>query len=290
MIRSVSASLMLPLFALLMSMAPSARAAESYDNCTGFITSLPATIATQGTWCLKQDLATAVTSGNAIQVTTSNVTIDCNDFKIGGLAAGAGTQTNGIVAINRLNVTVRRCNIRGFYIGVFFSGASSGGHTLEDNRFDNNTAYGIYVEGDASLIQRNRLFGTGGSTVSADAFGIVAVDSVDILGNTVFGVVARVGGNGSAYGIKTTFNGSGRLVGNGVKAVVKDGTGKTYGIYNTSSDRMFIRENDVVGDGTTGSIGITCTNDNGDARDNLLTHFAVAISTCFDGGGNAVIP
>ena len=77
-----------------------ASAAESYDNCAGFITSLPAVISSQGTWCMKQDLATAVTSGFVITVATNNVTIDCNNFKLGGLAAGAGTQASGIFANN----------------------------------------------------------------------------------------------------------------------------------------------------------------------------------------------
>src|SRR6185369_16529682 len=72
-----------------------ASAAESYDNCTGFITSLPAVVTTQGTWCLKQDLATAITSGNAITINTGNVTIDCNDFKLGGMSAGLATQAIG---------------------------------------------------------------------------------------------------------------------------------------------------------------------------------------------------
>ena len=68
--------------------SPASTAAESYDSCTGFIESLPATISTQGVWCLRRNLATAMTSGNAITITVNNVTIDCNDFKIGGLAAG----------------------------------------------------------------------------------------------------------------------------------------------------------------------------------------------------------
>ena len=77
---------------------PAARAAESYDSCRGTITSLPTTITTQGTWCLKGDLATALDSGVIITVATSNVTIDCNGFKIGNLAAGEDTQTTGIHA------------------------------------------------------------------------------------------------------------------------------------------------------------------------------------------------
>ena len=76
--------------ALLAVYASPALAAESYDNCTGYIESLPASISTQGTWCLRKDLATGMASGNAIEVKANNVVIDCNDFKIGGLAAGAG--------------------------------------------------------------------------------------------------------------------------------------------------------------------------------------------------------
>ncbi|HEY0660644.1 MAG TPA: hypothetical protein VGD21_04900 [Lysobacter sp.] len=37
-------------------------ATESYDNCNGFIDTLPATISTQGTRCLRKDLSTAMKS------------------------------------------------------------------------------------------------------------------------------------------------------------------------------------------------------------------------------------
>ena len=165
-------------------------AAQSYDNCTGFITSLPATISTQGTWCLNADLATAITSGTAITVATNNVTIDCNDFRLGGLAAGLGTQANGIRANNRDNLTIRRCNIRGFFYGVWSDGGS--GHLIEDSRFDGNTYVGIFVDANASIIRRNIVRATGGSTLSSDAFGISTSGSVDVLDNTINGVIARV--------------------------------------------------------------------------------------------------
>src|SRR5687768_721081 len=83
--------------------APAARAGESYDNCTGTIDALPATITTQGVWCLRGDLSTSLASGIAITVETNNVTIDCNDFKLGGLAAGTATQTVGIYASGKQN-------------------------------------------------------------------------------------------------------------------------------------------------------------------------------------------
>src|SRR4249919_1254017 len=141
------------LLALCLLAPRAAHAAESYDNCTGFITSVPTVISSQGTWCLKQDLATAMTTGVAITIATNNVTIDCNDFKLGGLAAGLGTTAYGIFSSNHLNTTVRRCNIRGFYVGLDLGGVSSGGNVAEDNRLDGNVNIGIWMEGDGSVVR-----------------------------------------------------------------------------------------------------------------------------------------
>jgi hypothetical protein len=46
--HSIAAALVLAAAGL--SASPAARGAESYDNCTGFIDSVPATITTQGVW------------------------------------------------------------------------------------------------------------------------------------------------------------------------------------------------------------------------------------------------
>ena len=131
----------------LLSAPGAALAAQSYDACEGrFIDSLPATITTQGVWCFRKDLSTAITSGGAITIATNNVTIDCNDFKLGGLAAGAATAARGIQASDKLNATIRNCNVRGFYAGVYIDGtarAKTAGHVIENNRFASNTHYGI---------------------------------------------------------------------------------------------------------------------------------------------------
>src|SRR5688572_11518098 len=74
--------------ALACSAAHRADAAASYDACTGFIDTLPATIGTQGTWCLRNNLTSSLASGAAISIATNNVVLDCNGFKIGGLSAG----------------------------------------------------------------------------------------------------------------------------------------------------------------------------------------------------------
>ncbi|HMB42890.1 MAG TPA: right-handed parallel beta-helix repeat-containing protein, partial [Luteimonas sp.] len=152
------------LLCLLLTGAGRAHAAQSYDNCVGYITTLPAVITTQGTWCLKQDLATAITSGSAITINNNNVTIDCNDFKLGGLSAGTGTLSSGIYAVSRSNITVRRCNVRGFFIGVNLYATTTGGNLVEDNRLDGNTLEGLSVFGDGSIVRRNVITNTGGST------------------------------------------------------------------------------------------------------------------------------
>ena len=133
--------------------APAVQAAGSYDNCTGYVDSLPATLATQGTWCLRHDLSSAMVSGEAITIGANNITLDCNGFKLGGLAAGPDTTTIGIFAANRTNITVRDCAIRGFYGGIYLNGGR--GHRVEDNRLDQHRGFGITVTGDGgSLVQR----------------------------------------------------------------------------------------------------------------------------------------
>jgi hypothetical protein len=261
-----------------------AQAAESYDNCTGFITSLPAVITTQGTWCLKKDLATAMTSGSAIDIQTNNVMIDCNDFKLGGLAAGATSEAAGIDAKDRLNLTVRHCNIRGFFRGLIFWG-TGGGHVVEDNRFDGNLYAGLEVWGDGSVVRRNRIFDTGGSVFSFEAFGMYSVDSVDILDNTVSGVT-----NDHATGIWTDTNSGGSVSGNRVRNLLASGGGIAVGIYTPGSDHLAIRDNDLGGNASAGSIGIECFVTSNRALGNVIAGFATGISGCSDDGGNVIAP
>jgi len=286
MTRFNASSFFLLALAMFLSMPRLAHAAESYDNCSGFITSIPATITTQGTWCLKTDLATAITSGNAITINTNNVTIDCNNFKLGGLAAGVGSQATGIGGTSRLNTTVRHCNIRGFYYGIDFAGASSGGHVVEDSRFDGNLYIAIDVEADGSTIRRNLVFDTGGSTNSINAEAIYAAGLVDILDNTISGVLATTGGSGSAQGIYT-YSAGGTISGNRVRGLVGDGAGGSYANYNLFSNRVSIHNNDFIGPGTQ---GLHCFTSDGSFRDNLISGYTTANDSCTDGGGNAIVP
>ena len=270
------------------------QAAESYDNCTGFITSLPVTISSQGTWCLKQDLATAITSGAAITINTNNVTIDCNNFKLNGLAAGVGTSTAGVSLSDRFNATVRRCKIGGFFRGILFlstTASSGGGHVVEDNRFDLNTHEGVLVFGDGSVIRRNRILDTAGSTVQTSAYGIYVAYNVDVMDNIIANVTSDSSTNSWATGIYIYNSFRTRIIGNTVRGVTADGTGNPVGIVASSEDYLIFRGNDLAGDASAGSQGITCANGLGDsARDNVVSGFASTISGCVDGGGNDIVP
>src|SRR5690606_2404136 len=149
-------------------------------------------------------------------------------------------------AIQRLNATIRNCSIRGFRRGVGLFGSSGGGHVVEDNRLDNNTYMGINIAGDGSVVRRNQVLDTGGG--AEHAFGIYAWYGVDILDNTVSGVLpaGNAAGTGSAYGIYTHLNPNGSISTNRVRSLVSRGEGGVYGIYNSSSDRISVRGNDIV--------------------------------------------
>lgn len=275
------------LFALSLLLPAPASAAQSYDNCAGFIDSLPATISTQGTWCLRRDLSLPSAGSTGLFLTANNITIDCNHYKLGGLSAGAGTSAYGITASGKLNITVRNCNIRGFKYGIYLDGG--GGHVVEDNGFDGNTVGALSVTGDGSVVRRNRVLNTGGSSIETGvAFGIAAGLDVDVLDNTVSGVLPTPngGGHGDAYGISA---GTGSVSGNRVRSVVSLGNGYNYGIsinydINTVLGRAIMRDNEVVGVGS--GVGLYCFSDRDSAKDNVVSGYTSGILGCTDAGGN----
>ena len=172
-------------------------------NCTA-ITTLPAVITVQGVYCLTGNLATAITTGNAIEIQTNNVVLDLNGFKLGGLAAGPGTGATGIHAADRQNITIKNGTIRGFGEGIFLhdTGASQG-HVVEDIRADQNTVVGIEVRGSGTIVRNNQVVATGGCTVcgaNASAFGISVVGvGPRVLNNDVINTFRQ--GTGTARGI-----------------------------------------------------------------------------------------
>jgi len=273
MLRLLSACLLL---ALSLHAAP---ASAETINCTS-IDSVPVTISTQGVYCLNQNLSTSINAGAAITISTNNVTIDCNDWKLGGLAAGIGTGANGIYANGRSNITVRNCGIRGFRRGIWLPGSNGGYHLIENNRLDNNTNFGIQTRGDGTTIRGNRVYDTGGSTIVPYAYGIDTWDNADIIDNAVSGVVATSGQDGGAYGIVSSSNEGGEVSRNRVSGLVPDGSGTKRGIW-ANGGRPVIRYNSLISNIPNAAVdyGIVCNTGATVARENVLIGFGAPAST-----------
>ncbi|QSX79222.1 right-handed parallel beta-helix repeat-containing protein [Agrilutibacter solisilvae] len=179
--------------------APAARAAQGYDNCTGFIDALPATISTPGTWCLRGHKYTSITGGHALMIDGDNVTIDCNHFRLSGLGAGATSNAFGItVNAGRSGAVIRRCRVQGFNTGMLVLGE---GGRVEDNAIDMSLVTGLQVStGGDNLIRRNIITDTGGYIGAAFAYGIYADSGVgnQFVDNTIRGIEAA----GTADGVR----------------------------------------------------------------------------------------
>jgi hypothetical protein len=262
--------------------APAARASESYDACVGFIDALPATVTKQGVWCLRKDLSTAVASGVAIQVATNNVTIDCNGFKLGGLAAGTGTATTGIQSTGRTATAVRNCNIRGFAIGVMLSGGSR--HLVEANRFDGNTLWGVFVSGTGSTIRRNLVLDTGGGSYSPGTTrtAIGASGGAEVIDNTVSGMTPASTVDTGVVGI---YLADGVATGNRVGGLLSPF--RSEGFFVQATAGAILEDNFVGG---FGHVAFYCTGAVPVARDNTINGFTTAFTNCIDGGGNVHRP
>jgi len=265
---------------LLCSFAVPASAAQSFDACTGFIESVPTLVTTQGVWCLRKDLATAVTSGAAITIAANNVTIDCNGFKLGGLGAGPASQTAGVAATNRLNATVRNCAIRGFHTGVMLGGS---GHLVEDNRIDQSLVTAINVAGDNNQVQRNRIFDTGGGEGSP----VAIMAEADVNENLVAGVV----GSSATTGILLFGQGT-EARGNRIRNVMPSQSGSR-GIVIAGGEHAVVDNRllnpTYMGGPPPASTGIQHTGMGASyCRDNLISGYETGITTCEDNGGNVI--
>jgi hypothetical protein len=247
----VVALLLSALLALALGAAP---ARAETVNCTA-ITSVPTIITVQGIYCFTGHLATAITSGNAIDIQTNNVIVDLNGFKLGGLAAGAGTTAIGIHALDRQNVTIKNGTVRGYLRGIQLETAgASQGHIVEDIRADLNKFVGIEVDGAGNIVRNNQVVTTGGSTT--------------------------FGANASANGILILGSGA-RVLNNDIINTFKAGTGTATGINFSGATGAFAVNNRI----TTADRGIDYNSGaTGKYRDNLT----FGVTSPFTGTGTAV--
>jgi len=239
------------------------------------ITSLPANLGVAGVYCLTGDLATSVTSGNAITISNSNIILDCNGYKVGGLAAGPASQARGIATVGDIRgVLVRNCSVRGFRTGIQLAGVAV---RAEDNRLDRNLSEGIRVESASFTVARNRVFDTGNG---GDAAGIVLVGSGLAIDNSVTGVDgAANGGSGNVTGM--AMGGAGPLVleRNRIRGVATTLASAT-ALDITGAPLVSLRDNSLLGS-TSSDTGVSCDGATAIVHSgNLIASFSVAHSGC----------
>jgi hypothetical protein len=258
--------------------------AESSVSCAGFITSLPATISTAGTWCLGSNLNTTLASGDAVLIATSGVTLDCNGFRIQDTTVV--NTTYGVRAASQLDVTVRNCTFRGFYVGASIGGG--GGHLFEGNRIDGSILIGMLAGGDGIVVRDNRFSDTG-TTSTGGSIGLFGTGAIDIIGNTVDGVYSHPTSGGNTSGIALT-NGKGRVENNIVRNVVDPVSGISTAIAINGVGRVVMLGNDVIHSGDDGQwYGIRCsavTPTQDVMRNNTATGFAQPFVGCTNSGDN----
>ena len=262
------------------------RAAESYAACSGFIDAVPASISTQGTWCLRGDRFTSQASGAAISILADNVTIDCSGFRISGLGAGASTNAIGITAgASRLNATIRHCRIQGFKYGVALFGAHD---LVERNRFDYSRYVGLYARGEHQVFRDNEVMATGGRPGEVWAYGIWAVGpALRLSRNTVHGVRPSPNEIGNRY--PTGIIASGVIEDNHVSGLDVGEAGIAWGL--VGQGRSVIRRNSIVqGAPTQGTAIMGGGSLNGLCRGNDAILYKDGIVLCKLAGQNMFLP
>ncbi|HLQ23027.1 MAG TPA: right-handed parallel beta-helix repeat-containing protein [Gemmatimonadales bacterium] len=246
------------------------------------IYALPYVISQQGSYCLVRNLSTAITSGDAISIAASDVSLDLRGFKVGGGTAGPGSQAVGIHAVDRRNVTVANGNVRGFGQAVFLEDTSpglsaAGPYRVERILADGNTSIGIHVQGRSGLVRHNQVVettGTGGGP-GANSYGIrVEGPLARVLDNEVSGTASA---GGTAYSAAVS-GGRGAVVDRNRISAAPGGA--SVGIFLSSTLDALVTGNRIIGTGT----GLSFSgSSSGRYRDNVTA----GVATPYFGGTDA---
>ena len=143
--------------------APTMKSLDQLEARTP-ITSVPYTISSPGSYYLSSNLT--VTSGSAITITASQVTLDLNGFTISSTAASANG-TGILLAGGNADITILNGHIKGSVIysgggysgpgfanGIYFSGSSPKNVRVSGVSVSGCSGYGIYLTlGDSTVVE-----------------------------------------------------------------------------------------------------------------------------------------
>lgn len=133
--------------------APRLAAAQT-TGCTFEFTSLPYTINSSGTYCLKNTMFTNLASGAAITIGGGyQVVVDLRGYALINAAAGPSSTAVGVQGLNKSNVTVRNGRIQSFRSGVTLDGPSSYSNVVENVQIDQPIVSGIVISGNGHQVR-----------------------------------------------------------------------------------------------------------------------------------------
>ena len=219
-------------------LASAGPAAAQSPGCTFEFTSLPYTINSSGTYCLKNTMFTNLASGAAITVGGGyQVVVDLRGYALINVPSTTSTAV-GVQGIGKSNVTVRNGRIHGFRIGVNLDttpDVESGGNVVEDVQVDLARFAGIMIDGFGHQV-RNCTVTRYGAEGSGLAIGIqVSGEGNLIEGNLVAKSLSQNGRGIFAYGTNH------EVVGNRVLNPLN------YGLFLANSPTTKYRDNLVTG-------------------------------------------
>lgn len=184
---------------LFLSAIPVSPAFAETINCTP-ITSVPTTINTPGTYCLTGNISTSMSSGTAIEIQTSDVSLDLNGFYIENTIGGTSHTSYGISSgtSGTRGSKVHNGTVRGFTYGVYLKGGSihsGNANTVQDMRIDGSLWVGIWAEGNGAVVRDNMVYDTGetGTTITGATGIAVDGEQARVVGNLVFNTVTGTG-------------------------------------------------------------------------------------------------
>jgi hypothetical protein len=133
-------------------LAPAFAAAQS-PGCTFEFTSLPYTINSSGTYCLKNTMFTNLSSGAAITVGGGyQVVVDLRGYALINVPGTTSTAV-GVLGLNKSNVTVRNGRIQSFKSGVTLDGPNSYSNVVENVEVDSPIVSGIVISGSGHQVR-----------------------------------------------------------------------------------------------------------------------------------------
>jgi len=202
------------------------------------ITSLPFNIIGPGSYYFPSNLFFTATSGNAITINSSDVTIDFNGYNLIGPGI-AVCACHGISMGNYRNVVIRNGTIKSFGgHGICNSATTSSGYRISKIRSHSNGLSGIYLEGSNHLVTQSAVYDNGG------------------VGSGGFGINLPGDGNSVTRSVVSNNNGGGINTGS-ASTVSHNGVGNNTGTGINTGSASTITHNGVSNNTGTGIIGVS---------------------------------